>query len=405
MGGSVAEPVTPGPVRVGSICTFLAAAAASVGAASGQMMGMDHDRLSLLGGDRSLPDVEAPAVEIGGLLHVRWDASIRQQDDAGTVDDLAAGFSLRRARLTLDGDIGGIDGTSYSIQTETSQGSGEVFLLDAALSHTRGAWRVRAGRFKVPFAREAIVGASRRLTIDTSPVTGIFGFSDPSFRSAGVEARRREGPWSMSVMLNDGSGGGRADIVAGETDLGLTARAERLFGGAWSRFDDLTSRRGEDLAVLVGAAWHGAVGEGDADGDGIARESLAEARWTVDATVEGDGWTVFGAVFGLHRTDQGRDEVQRYGASAHAGWYVADNTELYTQYSWATGEDDEGTLSTVIAGLNRYLAGQAVKVQVDVGVALEPVSSVFASSARAILPDAAGERGQVFVRTQVQLAF
>lgn len=348
---------------------------------------------------------DPPAVEVGGLLHVRWDANVRQQDDAGSVDDLESGFALRRARLTVDGDIWDDGATRYSIQTETSRSTGEVFLLDAALVHTRGAWRVRAGQFRVPFSREASVGASRRLAVDTSPVTGIFGFSDPSFRSSGVEARRREGAWSVSVMLNDGDGGGGLDIVAGETDAGVTARAERLFGGSWSRFDDLTSRRGEELAVLLGAAWHGAVGEGDADGDGVARESLAEARWTVDATVEGDGWTVFGAVFGLHRMDQGRDGVQWYGASGHAAAYISETTELYTQYSWATGEDGEGTLSTVVAGVNRYIAGQAVKLQADVGVALEPVSGVFASGARGILPDAAGERGQVFARTQVQVAF
>lgn len=346
-------------------------------------------------------------LNVGGLIQFQSNASVRQQDAGQSVDDFESGFRLRRTRVKLSGDLGlGTDGarTPFVVQTQATQG-GTLTMIDAFFGWERGPWRVKAGQFIVPFSREGTTAVTKRLAVDFSPTTAFFAFGGPLLRGTGIEARYLAEDWSATVMLNDGDGGGRASFEQDETDLGLMARVERRFGGSWKQFGDATARRGTETALLLGAATNVSIGEGDASMDGLQRETFAEARWTADASFETNGWTAYGAVYGLHRDDQGADGTNQYGANAHAGVYVDDMTELYTQYSWITDEDTPGRLSVLFVGVNRYLAGHAIKAQADVGVALEPVPAQFANTSLGILPDAAGERGQVMLRGMVQLVF
>ncbi|MEO1584663.1 MAG: porin [Planctomycetota bacterium] len=355
----------------------------------------------------TVPGTKAGTLNIGGMLQGQYISSIREQDAARSVDDFESGFQIRRSRIKLSGDLGvASDGAKlpFVLQTQATQGGG-VQMIDAFVGWQRGDWTISAGRFIVPFAREGLTSVTTRLAVDFSPATAFFSFGGPLFRASGVEARYIADEWSFATMVHDGNGGGFASFQNDETDIGWMTRIEKRFGGTWDQFRDATSPMGSDSSLLLGGAANISVGEGDGNMDGLQREAFTEIRWTADATFEGDGWTVYGAAYGLHRDDQGLDNTNIFGANAHAGVYVDQDLELYSQYSWITDEDTAGQLSILFVGANKYLAGHSLKLQGDVGYAIESVPTQFANPSLGILPDAAGERGQVIVRGQVQLVF
>ena len=356
----------------------------------------------------SLEPEPEPAVTIGGLVQSRFNANILDQDDAQSVDDFETGFEMRRVRIKLNGelDIGDRDDSvPWEIELDSSRSSGSVFLLDAYVGYETGNWRFRAGQFVPPLTREPLVSNSRRMAVEVSPVTAAFSTNGAGGRTQGIESQYREGDWSVTVMLADGDRGGNRSFAADEGDLGLYTRIERKIGDDWGRFRDFTSKRGSEDAWLFGLAGLATVGETDADGDGQQFESFLEFIGTADISFEGNGWSAFAASNILHRSAQAVDDVNRFGVSGHVAAYVSDDVELFTQYSWMTGEADEGELSVLVAGFNKYIAGHALKFTADVGYSFNPITDAYASGSRALLEDAPGQDGQVFLRAQLQLVF
>jgi hypothetical protein len=60
-----------------------------------------ESRSSLLGQDL----YDDPRFNIGGTIQLRFNANLRQQDAAQSVDDFESGFLIRRARIKLDGEF------------------------------------------------------------------------------------------------------------------------------------------------------------------------------------------------------------------------------------------------------------------------------------------------------------
>ena len=208
-------------------------------------------------------------------------------------------------------------------------------------------------------------------------------------------------------MLADGNRGGNRSFEADEGDIGVYARVERKFGeDGWRRFRDFTSRPGQSDALLVGASGLVTVGETDADGDGNQRESFYELIGSADVSYEGDGWSAFVASNIMHRSAQTADDLNMFGVSGHIAHYVTDDLELFSQYSWMTGEDSAGELSTLVTGFNKYFTeGHTLKLTADVVYSFNEITAAYASSSRALLQDAPGEDGQVVLRAQLQLIF
>ena len=363
-------------------------------------------RASLLG--QGLYD--DPRINFGGTVQLRFNANIRQQDAVESVDDFESGFLIRRGRIKLNGELPIADSEAvvpWEIETETNRSSGTKFLLDAWFGYETGNWRFRGGQFVPPLTREQLVSNTRRMAVEVSPVTGAFSTSGAGGRTQGVEGRYRDDDWSVTVMIGDGDRGGNTSFEADEGDVGVYARIERKFGDdGWRRFRDFTSRRGQENALLLGAAGLVTVGETDADGDGLQLESFYELIGSADVSFEGDGWTAFVASNILHRNAQPADDLNMFGVSGHIAHYVSDDLELFSQYSWMTGEDSAGELSTLVTGFNRYFTeGHTLKLTADVLYSFNEITAANSSSSRAILQDAPGEDGQVVLRAQFQLTF
>ncbi|MEL7484761.1 MAG: porin, partial [Planctomycetota bacterium] len=319
------------------------------------------------------------------------------------------GFLMRRVRIKMNGEFEFEDSEGvvpWALQTETNRSNGNTFVLDAWFGYETGDWRFRMGQFLPPLTREQLVSNTRRMAVEVSPVTGAFSTTGAGGRTQGAEARYRDDDWTVTIMVGDGDRGGNRSFEADEGDVGVYARVERKFGDeSWRRFRDFTSKRGSENAFLLGAAGLVTVGETDADGDGNQRESFYELIGTADVSYEGDGWNAFVASNILHRNAQGVDDINMFGVSGHVGHYVTDELELFTQYSWMTGEDSAGELSTLVTGFNQYFTGHTLKLTADVLYSFNEITAAYASGPRALLQDAPGEEGQVVLRAQFQLVF
>lgn len=365
-----------------------------------------QQRASLLGMDL----YDDPRFNIGASVQLRFNANFRQQDAAQSVDDFESGFTMRRVRIKMDGELPLEDSDGvvpWELETETNRNSGSKFILDAWFGYEEGNWRVRMGQYVPPLTREQMVSMSRRMAVEVSPVTGAFSTSGAGGRTQGIETRYRNDDWSLFLMLADGDRGGNRSFEADEGDIGVYARVERKFGeDGWRRFRDLTSRPGQSDALLLGASGLVTVGETDADGDGFQRESFYELIGSADVSYESDGWSAFAASNILHRSAQGVDDMNMFGVSGHVAGYVTNDFELFTQYSWMTGEDSAGELSTLVTGFNKYFTeGHTLKLTADVVYSFNEITAAYASSSRALLQDAPGEDGQVVLRAQFQLVF
>src|SRR5690606_13303601 len=93
-----------------------------------------------------------------------------------------------------------------------------------------------------------------------------------------------------------------------EADVAFTVRADWKLAGDWTRFQDFTSWRGDDVAARVGAGlhWqrHGDTNPGDLQPDFLNGDAqdITNLTWTIDAAYESDGWHAYIAYVG-HRLE------------------------------------------------------------------------------------------------------
>jgi hypothetical protein len=150
-------------------------------------------------------------LQLSGYTEVRY----RQAD---TIKDT---FDVRRARLSLRGDLG--SGFDYRLQAEFAGSSAKV--LDAALGwrHADGL-KVTAGQFKIPFSQENLQSSNKMELINRSIVVaamsarGLDVTGDQNGRDIGVQASGTfplfgsPSALEYAAGLFNGSGTNRTDL-------------------------------------------------------------------------------------------------------------------------------------------------------------------------------------------------
>ena len=346
--------------------------------------------LEIVSADRSAKLKFKGQIQIRHVYNHREGAGVDQDDH---------GFENRRIRPKIGGSLHN-GKVPFGVFGDPGR-TGSFKLLDAWFGYVPSdGHRFRIGQFAPGFTREQLVSSTKRLASDNS-------IAHPSFtvdRSQGIEYRNRGEDWTTYVFVGDGVNDKNTPYT-NDADYGLTARVQRKFGGNWKRFDDFAGWQGEETAYLFGTGLHISGGEIDADGGGMVDDDFYDFRYTLDASVEGDGWNAFAAFFGQKTDAQGISEVNRYGLTLQGGVFVTENIDIFAQYAWADDDADLGELSVVTAGFNKYIKGHTIKLTVDANYALEEVTSTYVNGSRGYLVDAMGESGQFVLRSQIQLLF
>jgi hypothetical protein len=369
-------------------------------------------------------------MNVSGQVQFRWvlnsaDESVSAPYNAapgqGAQDDLQHGFENRRTKMTLSGDAFGDEHAMafYKITTSFSPSFGTGLLSDAFMGVDMGkGGRLAAGQMKVALHREWLVSSKYTQAVDRSLTSAFFGAG----RSQGIRYENSNNHnLHYTLMLTDGANQINTSFadtqnlafMVGDSDIALTGRIEMLVDGNWDVFDDMTGSVGQDRALLVGFAAHHQSADKAQDGD--------LTSITVDVSVEGDGWNVFGALMVQTVDTSTLTESDDIGLVVQGGYYFSDDTEGFVRYDLlaidgnrtptATGGNDE--LSTITVGVNRYIRGHALKLTIDVNLALDEgishmdngIGGNLIYSARGLGYLGDDDESELYVRTRLQLLF
>ena len=166
---------------------------------------------------------EPAAPEINGYLQTRFDSA------AGN-----SGFSVRRAKLWLEGEAPGSLGLTYKMQgVYRSFKDTGFYFQDAYLQKQEGLFALRAGRFVPDFSMQRLQADSLIPVLERSLAVNGFSFGrDGSAREAGAQAAYEAG--NKALYLSAGAFNADQNVPGNNsgTDLLYVSKAEwRLLKG------------------------------------------------------------------------------------------------------------------------------------------------------------------------------
>jgi hypothetical protein len=324
----------------------------------------------------------------------------------GSGDDDRWGFEMTRAKLKFHGHVVSPEWV-YMIEGNFDRNGGDFELEDAYIAKVFGdsGWMGIFGQFKVPMLREEGVYSAYQQAVERSLVNEEF----TAGRTQGVALDYRGDAFHVIAGYTDGhpaTGGFNSPALSRDTEYALTARAEYLFSGAWSQFDDFASWRGEDTAIMVGGAIHYQDGEW-----GDNNEEIEVVQWTVDGSFEFGGWNLFSYFVGRH-LDSRALNLDQYGLVVQGGFFLNDDWELFGRWEWSDDDFSSDDLSILTFGFNRYYKEHQLKWTTDVGFGTDRVTGTYGGGflggggdIAGWRTDAPGDDGQLVLRTQFQLLF
>jgi hypothetical protein len=389
-------------------------------------------------------------LNVGGMIQVRYIANFRDESNASDpdgvdggnrADDFDPGFQNRRTKLRFDGNIVNPNwfyavnlnfGHGFDNDSPTGSNNGFAFLEDAYAGYDFGnGWKGMIGQFKIPLLREELVSDARQLAAERSVTNSAFtqGWSQ------GVQAMYRDVDWDFAFAFSDGlqsqntdwtnfsltTTGAPSFIAAGEADFAFTGRFQYKFAGQWEDFDDFTAKPGQAFSSMLGVAGHYQQSPNSGFGGDVDRNTF---EYTVDISLEGDGWNAFAAFVGRHDEfkSAGSDlDVDDFGVVVQGGYRWSD-TEIFGRWdalipdsNWNLQED---WYHFITVGLNQYYAGHAAKATLDVCFALNETNDIAGvaeptagAGAISVLPNTgigllgSNSSGEAVVRLQFQLLF
>ena len=349
-------------------------------------------------------------LQIGGHTQFRYTMNLR--DTAGDQTQVTNGFDTRRTKLSVRGNVISEDLSFYILAFfGSSDGSLGTEDIRANYAPGGGPWSVTWGQFKPPLLREELVSATRQLAMDRSLTNEVFNQD----YAQGLMLTYDEGHTRLQVSLTDGlRTGNRPFTNAAESDVALTGRLEHAMGDRLARFGDFTSwRSAESAAVLVGVAghWESAGSTASFPVDAPRRDRFLI---TADVSVEGSGWSLFGAVLARVTDPESGETLTEYGAVVQGSFFVTEQTELFARWDGIFPDEDApsgGTdeFNTYTLGANHYFIPESHAAKLVLEATYFPDAQANSSSLvrlnsnAGLVTDANGD--QVSLRAMMQLVF
>lgn len=385
-------------------------------------------------------------LNVSGQVQFRYVANFGDMNNptqlaAGAVaDDFTSGFQTRRTKLAFSGNVISKD-IFFMVRSEFARAGGGSTLQDAYVGYKFGnGWEMKWGQFKAPFLREELVSSAAQLAGERSLTNELFTGN----RTQGIELAYKAEDWRMMFSFNDGFNSANTDFTAdgqtfgtpvlytptnagggSEADFGFTGRAEFKLHGEWGQFKDFTSMAGSEYGLMLGVAGHIESNE-TTPGFGGASGDVTTFLYTVDLSVEGDGWNFFVAFTGgssdfdgladLDASGAGDDiDFDDYGLVVQGGFFIPDTDwEFFARYDIIFPDDDramDNEFSTLTFGLNWYWSGHAAKLTLDAVLALDestgasgnPLAFSAFDSGQGLVGN--GDDTEAVLRAQFQLLF
>jgi len=332
-------------------------------------------------------------LQIGGLIQARYLYNHRGSAPGGNDqnDRDEAGFDMARIRLEVAGYIGDPRFT-YAIRFGPDREDAEVLGEKAVIGyHPNDKFSIYAGDDKAGFLREETTSPAMQLAVERSLMAEMFtvGYVQGVWATWQVHDNIQ-----LYASLNDGVRSGEQDnefnsafitappgdgdlqaihksFFLDRTDIAATFRIDWKIDGDWSQYEDFAAWSGEPFAAFLGAAVHLELGEtGSSAGGGGSGSNDNFLLWTIDGSIEYNGFNFFGAIAGLHTDLESQDNLDMYGVVLQAGYMIIpDKLEPFARIEWidldgrnTTGKND---IIIVTVGANYYLIRHQAKISAD----------------------------------------
>jgi len=387
-------------------------------------------------------------MEISGQIQLRynWNSrdGVRESIRAAVADDGSEfGMEARRTKIQFAGHIAD-PRIQYALQLSVNSANNAVTADKIVVGYQlTDSIFIAGGEDKGPFLREETTSSAHQLAAERSYVSEFFTLDKVqgvflTWHDPDVMNDMFQGRLSINDGLRSGDGGTTVnpmtqldDFLAQDaatmgdratdktfdddaTDFAVTARLDARLAGDWAQMDDFTSWSGEDMGLFLGGAIHWENGE---TGDAFNNNDFF--MWTVDSSVEYNGWSLFGAVTGMHTDNNGIDggttrDFDLFGFVVQGAYNIdmGDNSlEPFVRYEHIdfdnsvtdAGINTEDDVAIITFGANYYLDRHNAKFTLDVVWALDPVP--FGQGGQALIADVTDEDSQVALRAQFQLLF
>jgi hypothetical protein len=367
-------------------------------------------------------------LNVSGATQFRYIMNFIDDSTSGGEEKFTNGFDMARAFIDFTGNVINRE-TTFKIRGEFQSGGpddddGSFNLEDAWAQHNfENGVSLRWGQFKAPLLfEEFYVDSTYQLAVDRSLTNEVFtgGYTQ------GVAVSYRDDSWGGTISINDGARTANTPFFsAAEADFAITARVDFLLaGGDWTQYNDFTSFRGNDVmdARLGGAIHWQTAGDTAAWTPGSTEQVIVDdvdfLIWTIDASLQGNGWNAFAAFIGSHvNPDEGSDS-DNYGLIVQGGFFVTDQVELFGRWDAVFFDDNllpdgaDDDFHTLTFGGNYYFIpnSHAAKFTADVqwflneiNAAASPIGDFAPSQRTAVVPS--NKDDQFAFRFQMQLMF
>lgn len=267
------------------------------------------------------------SLTLAGQIQFRYLWAFR--DDTSSTgaqqDGDESGFQMRRVKLKFKGHIADPK-LSYGITLAHKRDSGLMELEEAKIGYKLGGgFSVVAGLMKLPFLRQELTSSSAQLAVDRGLVTEFFtldfaeqvqlNYSSDNFKISTAFSDTADESWSTLGQTADD-----------QSEIALTARVDVKLAGDWGQLKDASAWSKDDLGIFVGAAVFYQLGDGTTQtGAGVGTHTNTVAQsdyfsWTIDALIESNGFSLFGAVMGADNSYDG--DTALYKESSPMGFLV-----------------------------------------------------------------------------------
>jgi hypothetical protein len=349
-------------------------------------------------------------MKINAQLQTRWNYNDANEQPT------RHGFEQRRTKIKFSGHILEPSWTYKISGTWGRGGGGNTEDAWIGKSFDSGSW-IKVGQFKSKFLREHLVSSSAQLAVERSMVNNAFTYG----WTQGVELGWGNEELRLSAQYTDGPNQRNTALAANPTNA-WNLRGELKFGDAgWKEFGSFTSKHGGGNGLLLGLAYQDFDRSGSTIKYGNAIASSSNG-WTIDISIRGDGWNIFGYVVNAKGSDFGVEQKSS-GWLVQGGFMVSDNSELFAQYQRGKIDDAvfvgaSNEMSAIRLGINYWptAGNKSLKWTTDIawsqdalakgdGTGASSADANWTSSGNGWRGDVNDQDGQMLLRTQLQLLF
>ncbi len=325
------------------------------------------------------------------------------------------GFENTRTKFILSGNVISPE-WFYKIEIEVADsatnnvfpnGESRTGLGDAFVGYDLGkGWKIAGGTFKAPLLREELVDSRYQLAVERSLVNYLY----TGGRTDGIAVEYDDGPLHFVGSFNNGINdefylgdiktGGTSPLRDPTAEFAFTVRGEWLIEGEWDQMRAFSSPKNEKTAVMVGGAIHFQV----PDDDDPAVADVDLLILTLDFSGRFGGTNVFGSLIRASADRPASSDIDATAIVLQGGYRLDEDWEGFARYEWSdldTGAATDVNIFTV--GFTRYFSGHNAKWTTDIGIGLDPVP--FDVPITGWRDDAAGQDGQIVIRSQFQMVF